>query len=112
PGRRLTQVALRCGGMQGLLRRRGGGRADPADAGRGGELQGRGALTRPPGPRAALYKSARRYEPGTLPTHHILGLSASLDLLAEIGAETALRRVQELVTVLADGLRTRGWRGA
>lgn len=61
------------------------------------------------GSRATLYRGARRYEPGTLPTDHILGLSASLDLLAEIGAETALRRVQELVTVLADGLRTRGW---
>ena len=61
------------------------------------------------GSRATLYKGARRYEPGTLPTDHIIGLSASLDLLADIGAETALRRVLELVTVLADGLRLRGW---
>ena len=62
------------------------------------------------GSRATLYQGARRYEPGTLPTDHVVGLSASLDLLAEIGADVALRRVLEMVAVLADGLRTRGWR--
>lgn len=62
------------------------------------------------GSRATLYKGARRYEPGTLPTDHIIGLSASLDLLAEIGAEAAHRRVLELVRALADGLRSRDWK--
>ncbi|MFY9549687.1 MAG: aminotransferase class V-fold PLP-dependent enzyme, partial [Thermoanaerobaculia bacterium] len=60
--------------------------------------------------RATAYTGARRFEPGTLPTDHVIGLSAALDLLDEIGAETVRRRVLELVAALRDGLRARGWR--
>ncbi len=53
--------------------------------------------------------SARRYEPGSLPTAQIAGLSASLDLLLEAGMETVRARILKVVEVLRDGLRERGW---
>ncbi len=56
-----------------------------------------------------LHASARRYEPGTLPADHVAGLSASIDLLNAMGADTVRRRILEIVTVLRDGLRARGW---
>jgi cysteine desulfurase / selenocysteine lyase len=59
--------------------------------------------------RGAPYASARRYEPGTLPVDHVRGLSASLDLLDEIGAEAVRERVLGLVRALAKGLAARGW---
>ncbi|HSB62863.1 MAG TPA: aminotransferase class V-fold PLP-dependent enzyme, partial [Thermoanaerobaculia bacterium] len=60
--------------------------------------------------RGAPYRSARRYEPGTLPIDHIRGLAASLALLEEIGSATVRERVLGLVRALAEGLSARGWR--
>jgi cysteine desulfurase / selenocysteine lyase len=57
-----------------------------------------------------LYSSARRYEPGTLPAANIAGLAAALDLLTEIGAETARARILQVVETLNSGLTERGWR--
>jgi selenocysteine lyase/cysteine desulfurase len=57
-----------------------------------------------------LYSGARRYEPGTLAMGSIAGLSASLDLLEEIGREDVRARVQRLTAGLAAGLTERGWR--
>ncbi len=59
--------------------------------------------------RAAPYSGARRYEPGTLPAENIRGLSASLDLLEEMGREAVRVRVVSLCTALRDGLAERGW---
>lgn len=56
-----------------------------------------------------LYSSARRYEPGTLPTANLAGLSATLDLLAEIGPDTIRERILETNAVLERGLAARGW---
>jgi selenocysteine lyase/cysteine desulfurase len=60
----------------------------------------------------ALYASARRYEPGTLPTANLAALGAALDLLAEMGAETIRARILENVEALRRGLAERGWRVA
>ncbi len=60
--------------------------------------------------RATPYAGARRYEPGTLPTDHVLGLSAALDLLNEMGRTTVRDRILEMATGLRDGLSARGWR--
>jgi cysteine desulfurase/selenocysteine lyase len=62
------------------------------------------------GYRATPYSGARRYEPGTLPTANITGLSASLDLLSEMGADAVRERILALVARLARGLAERGWR--
>lgn len=62
------------------------------------------------GEKLELYSSARRYEPGSLPTAQIAGLEAAIDLLREIGAGTVLGRILELVQTLRDGLARRGWR--
>jgi len=59
--------------------------------------------------RGAPYASARRYEPGTLPVDHVRGLSASLDLLEEIGTDAVRERVLGLVRALAKGLAARRW---
>lgn len=56
-----------------------------------------------------FHLSARRYEPGSIPTAQIRGLGAALDLIAEIGVETIAARIQELVNALARGLGERGW---
>ena len=56
-----------------------------------------------------LYSSARRYEPGTLPTANIAGLAAALDLLAEAGPETVRARILETCEILRRGLTERGW---
>jgi len=56
-----------------------------------------------------LYESARRYEPGTLPTANIAGLSAAVDLLSQVGAETIRTRILETVEALKRGLAERGW---
>jgi len=58
----------------------------------------------------ALYASARRYEPGTLPTANLAALGAALDLLAEMGGETIRSRILENVEALRRGLAERGWR--
>jgi cysteine desulfurase / selenocysteine lyase len=59
--------------------------------------------------RAKPYESARRYEPGTPPVDHVIGLGASLDLLEEIGKDAVRTRVLRLVRALRDGLAGRGW---
>lgn len=60
--------------------------------------------------RLDLYESARRYEPGTLPTDHIAGIFAAIDLLNEMGRETVRDRILELVRALRHGLSERSWK--
>ena len=60
--------------------------------------------------RGSPYSGARRYEPGSLPTANLAGLSAALDLLADMGAENVRSRILENVAALRDGLAARGWR--
>ncbi|HKA36524.1 MAG TPA: aminotransferase class V-fold PLP-dependent enzyme, partial [Thermoanaerobaculia bacterium] len=57
-----------------------------------------------------FYDSARRYEPGTLPTANLAGLSAALDLLTEVSLETVRSRILETCGALRRGLEERGWR--
>jgi selenocysteine lyase/cysteine desulfurase len=57
-----------------------------------------------------LYEAARRYEPGTLPTDHIAGISAAIDLLTEMGRQAVHDRILEIVQALVSGLSQRGWR--
>jgi selenocysteine lyase/cysteine desulfurase len=57
-----------------------------------------------------LHSSARRYEPGTLPTDHIAAISAAIDLLREMGGDNVRERILERVAGLAAGLAERGWR--
>jgi len=52
---------------------------------------------------------ARRYEPGTLPTANVAGLSAALDLLSEVGPPTIRARILETCESLKRGLSERGW---
>lgn len=56
------------------------------------------------------YESARRYEPGTLPTDHIAGLAAAIELLEAMGRDTVRARILELNEALRRGLVRRGWR--
>jgi cysteine desulfurase / selenocysteine lyase len=56
-----------------------------------------------------LYDSGRRFEAGSLPTDHVYGLAASIDLLTEIGMEEAARRIGTLTRMLRDGLASLGW---
>jgi selenocysteine lyase/cysteine desulfurase len=56
-----------------------------------------------------FYDGARRYEPGTLPTANIAGLSAAIDLLSEAGLETIRARILEICETLRRGLTERGW---
>src|SRR5262249_39849133 len=58
------------------------------------------------------WESGRRDEPGTLPTGNIAGLSAAIDLLQEMGAETIRERNLAAGAALRDGLEARGWRTA
>ena len=60
--------------------------------------------------RGTTYTGGRRYEPGSLPTVNLAGLSAALDLLAEMGPATVRARILENVAALHDGLAARGWR--
>jgi cysteine desulfurase / selenocysteine lyase len=57
-----------------------------------------------------LHLSARRYEPGSLPIAPILGLSAALDLLTEVGAETIRERILATNEILKNGLVSRDWK--
>ena len=57
-----------------------------------------------------FYEGARRYEPGTLPTDHIAGISAAIDLLTEMGRQAVHDRILEIVRALVGGLSQRGWR--
>lgn len=59
--------------------------------------------------RLDFHLGGRRYEPGSLPTAQIQGLSAALDLLEEMEVEEISRRIVAAVEALADGLRQRGW---
>jgi len=56
-----------------------------------------------------LYDSGRRFEAGSLPTDHVYGLAAAIDLLSEIGMEAAERRIGALVAMLREGLAGLGW---
>jgi selenocysteine lyase/cysteine desulfurase len=56
-----------------------------------------------------FYDSARRYEPGTVPTANIAGLAAAVDLLSEVGLETVRTRILETCETLKRGLTERGW---
>ena len=56
-----------------------------------------------------LYESGRRFEAGSLPTDHVYGLAAAIDLLSEIGMEGAQRRIGSLISTLRDGLAGLGW---
>ncbi len=56
-----------------------------------------------------LYSGARRYEPGTLPTANVAGLSAAIDVLSEVGLETIRSRILETCGSLKRGLADRGW---
>jgi cysteine desulfurase / selenocysteine lyase len=58
---------------------------------------------------ATLYASARRYEPGILPTANLAGLSAAVDLLNAMGRDAVQARILELVETLSRGLEARGW---
>ena len=60
--------------------------------------------------RLDFHLSARRYEPGSIPTAQIRGLAASLDLIEEIGVETIAARIHDVVDALAHGLAQRGWK--
>jgi cysteine desulfurase/selenocysteine lyase len=55
------------------------------------------------------FEGGRRFEPGSLPTAQIFGLSASLDLLLEIGMPAARDRIGRLTATLKDGLKALGW---
>ena len=60
--------------------------------------------------RLDFHLSARRYEPGSIPTAQIRGLAAALDLIGEMGVETIAARIHDAVEALARGLRDRGWK--
>ncbi|MEP6471713.1 MAG: aminotransferase class V-fold PLP-dependent enzyme, partial [Acidobacteriota bacterium] len=62
--------------------------------------------------RLDFHLSARRYEPGSIPTAQIRGLAAALDLLEEIGVETITSRILDSVRALAQGLVDLGWKVA
>jgi selenocysteine lyase/cysteine desulfurase len=57
-----------------------------------------------------LQLSGRRYEPGSLPIASILGLSAALDLLGEVGFEVIRDRILANNELLKEGLVSRGWK--
>ncbi len=57
-----------------------------------------------------FFLGGRRYEPGSLPTAQIHGLSAALDLLVEMGGATVSHRIGSAIRALAEGLAGRGWR--
>ncbi len=60
--------------------------------------------------RLDFHLSARRYEPGSIPTAQIRGLGAALDLIDEMGVETIAARIHNAVEALASGLRDHGWK--
>lgn len=60
--------------------------------------------------RLDFHLGGRRYEPGSIPTAQIRGLSAALDLLEEMDREEVSRRIVATVTALAHGLTGRGWK--
>lgn len=59
-----------------------------------------------------LLPDARRFEAGSLNTNGIFGARAAIDVLLEIGPETIARATLELVTRLADGLESIGFKVA
>ncbi len=54
-------------------------------------------------------EGGRRFEPGSLPTAQIFGLAAALELLEEIGLESARDRIASLIAPLRRGLEELGW---
>ncbi|HEV8231080.1 MAG TPA: aminotransferase class V-fold PLP-dependent enzyme [Thermoanaerobaculia bacterium] len=60
--------------------------------------------------RLDFHLGGQRYEPGSLPTAQVKGLSAALDLLDDMKVEENSWRIVENVSALAEGLRERGWK--
>jgi cysteine desulfurase/selenocysteine lyase len=56
-----------------------------------------------------FHEGARRYEPGTLPTANVAGLSAAVGLLFEVGPEEIHSRILETCEALKRGLAKHGW---
>jgi len=56
------------------------------------------------------YEGARRYEPGALNVPGILAMSASMELLLELGIEAVSRRVLRLRRLIVEGADTLGYR--
>ena len=60
--------------------------------------------------RLGFYPGGRRYEPGSLPTAQVMGLSTAIGLLSEMGIERIRERILEVTGALRQGLAERGWR--
>ena len=56
-----------------------------------------------------LYENGRRFEAGSLPTDHVFGLAAAIDLLTDVGMENARQRIESLIAPLREGLAALGW---
>lgn len=59
-----------------------------------------------------LLPDARRFEAGSLNSTGIFGLRAAIDLLLEVGVDDIAAEVKRLVTLLAEGLESIGFRVA
>jgi selenocysteine lyase/cysteine desulfurase len=59
--------------------------------------------------RLALRPDARRFEAGVMSYAHLVGLEASLDLIAQVGLRRLHAHITTLSRRLADGLRARGY---
>jgi selenocysteine lyase/cysteine desulfurase len=57
-----------------------------------------------------FHEGGRRYEAGSIPTAQIMGLSAALDLLADMGQPEVRDRIFATVAALSAGLAARAWR--
>ena len=57
-----------------------------------------------------FHPGGRRYEVGSMPTAQIMGLSAALDLLVEMGQPEIRTRILATLAVLSAGLSARSWR--
>lgn len=57
-----------------------------------------------------FHAGGRRYEPGSIPIAQIMGLAASLDLLAAMGQPAIRDHILTVTAALASGLTARGWR--
>jgi cysteine desulfurase/selenocysteine lyase len=57
-----------------------------------------------------FHMGGRSYEAGSIPTAQIMGLSAALDLLVDMGQPEIRSRILATLAVLSAGLAARGWR--
>lgn len=57
-----------------------------------------------------LLPDSRRFEAGSLNTNGIYGLRAAIDLILEVGIDEISERALRVATVLADGLKSIGWK--